>query len=281
MTSDLTRALTQLDPSPYVVSLTDEERSYYKEMLHAENSYALQLNQRGATVEHCRQGQARDNLPTNRRMFIVVPPGIEMPDPSPIIKSVNAWRAILTDAAEAQGKESTVGSRGATLPVWIGLDGIDVPFTEPRPSYTAKKITMHLQRAYRGVRLTPQEALEVLVRRLAGKKAALAHSVAKSKHDRIGRQEQEIEDLADAVNTVNSYISAGHSVSLRQFSGESWRINVRSTDNASIATTIATIALIPGDDDTRIAMAFRRKHTTDATMQTIILAGGIEMTVTY
>lgn len=277
MTTGLTRAIAQLDPSPYVVSLTDEERGFYRAMLLDEINYADQLKASGATILHPRSYV--EPFANGRRTLIAIPPSIEMPDPGAIISSVTAWRAILTAAAEAQGKESTVGSRGATLPIWIAQGGVDVPFTEARPAYTSKKITTHMQRAYRGARLTPEEALEVLQRRLSGKKAALTHSVATSKHDRIERQEKEIEDLEDAVSTLSGYIEEGRSVSLRQFSGDSWRVNVRPTDGLSIATTIATVALVPCDASTIITGAFRRKHAAKEGVETIDLAGGLELTI--
>jgi hypothetical protein len=268
-------ALSALDPSPWVVNLTSEERGIYADMLHAEHEYREYFSSRGCRVLHADDAEV---LP-RRRTLIVVPTGFVLPDPKPICDVVSLWRSVVEDAAEAQGKRETVGSRGATLPVWLGLGGIDTPFTDPPPAYVAAKITTHMQTAYRGAALDPAAALSLLQDKLVRAEASLQHSIEKSKKARISGQEKQVAEITGAIGNLELYMQNDAIVSVRLASGRSWRINVRTTEKESISSTIATVALVPGTAETVIGTAPSRKKSTDQDVITMIIAGGIELRI--
>lgn len=271
----LDQAIRSLDPSPWVVSLTKADRAVYARMVEAEHAYVKKFARAKCLI-------ARPESDTDRvvrRTLIVVLPDVRMPDPSEMMAAVAAWREVVETAAAEQGKESTVGIRGATLPVWIGEQGIDHLFSEPRPDYVAQRVTHHQQPAYRGAALTPAAALKVLTDKKLRTENALAHSRRKSKKDRIPAQENRIEQLDAAMAQLMAFMRDGRAVSVRMHSGLSWRINVRTTDKRSIASSVATIALVPGTRETRIGPAPRRIHAEDESIEAILLPGGLELRI--
>lgn len=271
----LDQAIRALDPSPWVVSLTKFDRMIYAKMVEAERDYVSRFARAGCLV--IRPNTEAEKVP--RRALVVVLPDVEMPDPTEMMRAVSEWHKVIETAAAEQGKESTVGIRGATLPVWIGEHGIDHLFSEPRPGYVARRVTHHQQPAYRGVALTPAAALQVLTDKKLRTEAALAHSRRKSKKDRIPDQENRIEQLDAAMAQLLSFMRADRAVSVRMHSGLSWRINIRTESKESIASSVATVALVPGAAETMVGPAHQRRHAADDSIEAILLPGGLELRI--
>lgn len=274
MAEGIDKALEALDPSKYVVSLTKEERGAFFRVISEEQHILSTLKERGALVVHPVEDASRR---ISRRALVVVPKGVRLPSMAKLETEIGIWRAILEEAAIEQGKEPTVGSRGATMPVWIGPNGETLPLDSGKPAYVATKITTHLQRAYRGARMEPDEALAYLRQRLGNAQKSLAHSQKHYKHDRIPDQEEAIERIDASVAALIARISQKRIVSVRIFSGESWRVNIKH-EAATFATTVATIALVPGTTETIIAKAHRRERMADD-VEIERLAGGVELVI--
>jgi hypothetical protein len=265
--------LESLDNSPWVVALSDDDRAAYSLMVKAEAAFLKDIEALGCGVL-----RPDSDRPT-RRALVIVPPSLRLPSTAELARAVQGWKTTVEAAALEQGKAETVGKRGATMPVWIGLDGIDAPLTDARPDYHSAKITAHLQPAYRGASLSPEEALTLLQDRLGRTKKALEHSEAKSKKDRLDDQRQRVIDLDSGVRALRKFIAQGLAVSVRMHSGMSWRINIRTTEKQSVATTVATIALVPGTASTVIAQAQSRYRKDDTTTETVRLPGGVELRI--
>ncbi len=265
-------ALDKLDNTRWVVNLDDHMRAAYAKMREQEESFLAELAEAGATVLRCEK-PATDDAGPSRRALVLVPPGFKIPAGKKLIACVRTWQDMVSAAAEQQGKEPTVGTRGASLPVWLGPDNTDKPFTQARPAYSAKVVTHHLQQAFRGARLEPDDAMKVLRERLGRAESALQNSEKRGKRDRIERQAQAIADLKNAVVQLTALISQGSIVSVRIQSGLSWRISVRSEDKTSFTTTIATIGLIPAAADVTIKEAPTRNLKREP-VEEISLPGG-------
>lgn len=272
-------ALEKLDNARWLVVLDDHMRKAYAQMREQEESYLAALKEAGATILRFEKPGAEDNEASGRRALVLVPPAMKMPSSKKLVAHVMEWRDMLAAAVARQDLEPTVGVRGASLPVWLGPTGNDVPFTDPRPAYNAKVVTHHLQRAFRGARLEPDDALVTLRARLERTEAALEHSNTHSKKDRIPRQQQAIEDLTGAITYLTALMSQGCIASVRIESGLSWRINVKCEDGSSFASTIATIGLIPGAADATIKAA-RTRTPKDKNVETVRLPGGFLIYVT-
>lgn len=267
--------LASLDNAPWAVALSGDDRAAYLVMVKAEGAFLKALEALGCAVLRPERQSDRPS----RRGLAVVPPGVPLPSVAALRGAVEHWRATLEAAALDQGKADTVGKRGATMPVWIGLDGVDVHLTDARPDYQAAKITQHLQPAYRGSAISPGEALTLLQDRLERTGKALQHSEAKSKKDRLDDQRQRFAELTGGVEALRRYILNNLAVSARLHSGLSWRINIRTANKLSIATTIATVALVPGSAATGISDASKRYRGDDPTTETILLPGGLEVRI--
>lgn len=266
-------AIEALDPTPWVLALSPSDRAVYGRMAEVESMYVDRLVRAGCPVIR------PNSTKSSRRALVVVLPDVELPNPADLIAKVSEWQDLIKTAVEEQGKEDTTGIRGATLPVWLGIDGRDRPFSEPRPDYTAKHIRHHQQRAYRGVTLTPEAALDILHDKKQRTEAALSHSISASKTARIADQRSRIEQLDTGIGQLTDFIREGMAVSVRLHSGLSWRLSVRTTDKRSIASTIATIALVPGTHETLIAPAHHRRQGTDNNIETVLLPGNLELRV--
>jgi hypothetical protein len=266
-------AIQALDPTPWVLALTPSDRAVYGRMAEAESMYVDRLERAGCPVVR------PTSTKSSRRALVVVLPDVELPDPADLITKVTEWQDLIETAVEEQGKEDTTGIRGATLPVWLGIDGRDGPFSEPRPDYLAKHVRHHQQRAYRGVTLTPEAALDILQDKRRRTEAALSHSIDASKKARIADQRSRIEQLDAGIGRLSDFIREGMAVSVRLHSGLSWRVSVRTTDKRSFASTIATVALVPGTRETLIAPAYHRRQVTDDNIGTVLLPGNLELRV--
>jgi hypothetical protein len=272
-------ALEKLDNARWLVVLDDHMRKVYAQMREQEEAYLDSLKAAGATVLRFEKPGADDNEVSGRRALVLVPPAMKMPSPKKLVAHVAEWRDTLAAAAARQDLEPTVGVRGASLPVWLGPNGADVPFTEPRPAYAATVVTHHLQRAFRGARLEPDDALVTLRERVERTEAAIQHSIAHSKKDRIARQQEARDNLNGAITHLTALMSQGCIASVRIQSGLSWRINIKCEDGSSFASTIATIGLIPGAADATIKEA-RTRTTKDKDLETVLLPGGFLIYVT-
>jgi len=268
-------AIQALDPTPWVLALTPLERAVFGRMAESESEYVDTLKQAGCPVIR----PASSKSP--RRALVVVLPDVKLPDPADLIARVSAWQDVIEAAVEEQGKEDTTGIRGATLPVWLRVDGHDLPFNEPRPDYLAKHVRHHQQRAYRGVTLTPEAALEILQDKKRRTEDALSHSIRASKKARIADQQNRIEQLGTGIEQLKTFIRQDMAVSVRLHSGLSWRVSVRTTDKRSFASTIATVALVPGTRETLIAPAYHRRQVTDDNIRTVLLPGNLELRVRH
>jgi hypothetical protein len=266
-------AIQALDPTPWVLALTPSDRAVYGRMAEAESMYVDTLEQAGCPVIRPNRSKS------SRRALVVVLPDVKLPDSADLIARVSEWQDLIKTAVEEQDKEDTTGIRGATLPVWLGVDGRDHPFSEPRPDYSAKHVRHHQQRAYRGVTLTPEAALDILHAKRRRTALALNHSIDASKKARIANQQSRIEQLDTGIGQLADFIREGIAVSVRLHSGLSWRVSVRTTDKRSFASTIATVALVPGTRETLIAPAYHRRQVTDDNIETVLLPGNLELRV--
>lgn len=279
MSSPINDAVEKLDPTPWVVSLTEKDLIVYSAMVQEESKYLTALQDLGCQIIRPSKidPDTGEQIPV-RRALVVVPEGIDLPAPDELIAGVSAWRNTVESAAQQQDKRDTVGKRGATLPVWLG-ESDDTPFTDPQPGYIAAKVTHHQQAAYRGAALTAEDAKALLSKRLDGQHAAVAHSRAKGKRSRIAAQKRRIGELADAITRLSAYESQDCEMSVRLHSGHAWRIAIRTVDKRSFSSSVATIALVSGTTSTEVKAAASRKQTLDPSIEIVQLIGGMELRI--
>jgi hypothetical protein len=275
-------ALAALDPSEYLLELDNKQRAVYARLADAEAEYLKAFEKLGASVVRPPAKKTeRVRHPLHRRALVVVPPDVGMPSTVELGQRVADWRTVVQEAAHEQRKADTIGTRGATLPVWLGP--VDTLFTEPRPSYVAKKITTHLQRAYRGAKLSPEAAQEMLRKRLGKLQLALQYSLAHKKKDRIDRQLKLEDALMGSLEQLSEYIKHRRTdiESVRMYSGDSWRIYIRHSPGAVgvINTTIATIGLVPGDSGTVIVPCSESIQHPNPLNDIVTLPGGVEVVI--
>ena len=268
-------SLASLDNSPWLVRLAAEDRYTYVRMVLAEAAFLDALAALGCAVVRPEHTNGR----RSRRALAIVPHGVTLPASERLCQTVDLWRATVEGAAAAQGKADTVGVRGATLPVWLGQDGQDVPFTDDRPNYEAAKVTHRLQAAYRGSALSPVEALSLLKDRLERTRDALVQSERVYQHERARDQQRRIDDLESGIGDLLGYIKSSLAVSVRMHSGMAWRLHVKTADTDAIAATVSTIALVPGTAATVVDEARKRHRGDDPIIESILLPGGLEVRI--
>jgi hypothetical protein len=268
-------SLASLDNSPWLVRLDAEDRYKYIGMVRAEGAFLEALEALGCPVVR----PERTNDRPSRRALAIVPPGVPLPPSDRLCQAVAMWRETVEGAAAAQGKSDTVGVRGATVPVWLGQAGQDVPFTDDRPDYQAVKVTHRLQAAYRGAALSPGEAVSLLQDRLERSRDALLQSERNYQHERASEQRQRIDDLESGIGDLLGFIMRSLAVSVRMHSGMAWRIHVKTADTDAIAASVSTIALVPGTADTLVEEARKRHREDDPSIESILLPGGLEVRI--
>jgi len=281
----------KLSTLKFTVALSPSQKAKYAKMVTAEQTFINDLEKNGAIVVHPASSENDDDLEDSeddyvdthnqkkhpkRRTIVIVPPNVVLPPTSNLKEQVDIWRETIEAAAELQGKSKTVGNRGATMPVWIAENGDSQ--LENKPDYLATKITTRQQKAYRGARVTPKQALLLIGLRRARFEESIKKSSEYRHKERIPDQIIAVKQLKEAEAKLTHYIDRGADASVRFYSGHSWRVHIRH-QTGSIDTTVATVALIPGTEKTIIAPA--RTHTKghEKPVEIILLPGGIELTI--
>lgn len=220
--------LDQLETKQYIVELDDEAKKVYAEMAETESTWLDECLDAGATVRR---------IGSNRypRFVVCVPPGVILPDQSEMADTKYRWLEMAQELARQQGKKDSIGTRSASMPVWIGPQ-----------DHTVYEVRHRSTTAYRGARLTFDDAVEYIqfVRERQLEKIGIAE--AHYKHDRVKGYKALIEKIDLGLSLLRKINPRQYSA--RIFSGHACKITVKSKlpdgTKASISDSVPRIALV-------------------------------------
>ena len=204
-------SIKRLDATPYLLEkseLYEDGKSVGERLdeLYGNMVYEESVWLRGLEIRGCEVFGLADFIPEltrTRRYVIAVPQGI---DPSRNIeefeRSLGEYRSFLKEVAEKQGKMESIGNRSTSLPHWI--DGTELCET-PAPCF-ASKITYRAQRAYRGDKATPREAVQLVKDSISRLKTARANAIKYRKRSEIPSLERRLVGAKDRLANIRSFL---------------------------------------------------------------------------
>ena len=192
--------LQNLDPTPWLIETDEAINQAYAAMRTAEDEWLAALKHAGARVEDMRR----------RRHVALVPDAVALPDATNLEATRRAFRSAALEAAERQSKKTTVASRSTELPEWLGPGGGDIH--DERPEYRATRVRYRENMAWRGGRITPEEALRFIDERIASLEDAVDRAESrKDSKERRASQRERLKNLKESRRIVRKYAGAAAS----------------------------------------------------------------------
>lgn len=244
-----------LDVTPWVVELDDDTHRAYAVMRETEEMWLAAAQDAGCSLR---------TLPHDRRVVVLVPAGITLPDHAAMANTRAEYAERLRALAAEQGKKSGVGARSASMPHWVGGEEKQTPLEANRPEYEAFKVTYRTQTAYRAGQLTAEQALDYLRRRRDRQEEVLNNAVEQYRKDRIDRLEERLSEVDQAYQAAADFLQHNTAVNARLVSGVALKITVAGRDadgkKVGFTTSLPSIALVPAAPDCTVEPAPTRNR---------------------
>jgi len=258
-----------LSVQQWLVTLDPDTKAAYRMMREAEDEWL-----EAAEAVGCKLAA----LPHDRRIVVLVPPGIKLPDHTAMVATRATYTTMIGEIAAEQGKRRTVGTRSGSLPHWVGGDAIG---GEP-PAYLATRVRWRTQAAYRSGQLTPEQAIDYLLRRVRRQEEVLAKAEEQYRHDRVERLTEAVERAEHEYQDAQDFLSRNTSIKARLRSGDAYKISVygkATADDAekqtvSFSASLPSIALVPAAPDCVVEPAPHRNRA--STVRVLKTCGNVE-----
>ena len=226
-----------LETYQWLVEIDDPTSQACAIMRETEFKWLAECRELGIDV---RKGQPRKTI-------LFVNDTQQLPDFSNLLRTRADYLAKLKDLAAEQKKEDTIGIRSTETPFWLGGTKID---EGPMPSYRASVITYREQTAYRAGKVTAEQALDYMQRRLIRAEEILRNAEMNYKHDRIERLTERMKELEKAFKSAKRFLERNTSgIMARLISGTAFKITASGLDEdgkkVSFSSSIATLILVP------------------------------------
>jgi len=248
MSSDFDKLLTE----PWLVDLTPETRSTYALMVGSEQNWIAKCAKLGCTPV---PGRGRSSV-------LLVPTSVTPPLPPDQFHA--EWESVCYEAALAQGKHLTIGSRTSTPPRWLWPDG---SWHHQRPDDEIVELRQRTSLAARGQRISAAQAIDYLSSRAAALEAAVANSKRNGQQKRAKEQAERLEDaqasLAEARDLVARAEAAGEHVSAQIVSGKAWKLHAKWRGGAAFSFSVPAVGILPVADGVECADAPTRTRATE------------------
>lgn len=240
-----------LDTAPWLVELDSETAQAYAVMREAEEEWLEAAQTAGCTLHH---------LPHDRRVVVLVPAAVALPDHAPLTSTRTEYVHHLRQLAAEQGKEATVGAKSTALPKWVGGEAIGAQ----RPKYEAARVRWRTQTAYRAGSLTAKQAIDYLRRRRDRQEEILTNAENQHRKDRLDRLKDRLLEADQAYIKALDFVQRNTSLKARVISGNALKISVygknEEGESVSKQASLPSIALVPAAPGCEFGEAPKRER---------------------